>query len=68
MQLALAIMLLLFFPETSHPGKRGIDKLQPAPASSLWRSWKPFLINPLRPLSLLRSPNILAVVSRIPMS
>ncbi|KAF8875624.1 MFS general substrate transporter [Infundibulicybe gibba] len=69
MQLALAVagflaffIMLLFFPETSHPGKRGIDKLQPAPASSsLWRSWKPFFINPLRPLSLLRSPNMLAV-------
>ncbi|KAF8888354.1 major facilitator superfamily domain-containing protein [Infundibulicybe gibba] len=59
MQLALAIagflafvIMLLFFPETSHPAR---------PASSLWRLWKPYFINPLRPLALLRSPNILAV-------
>ncbi|KAF8888325.1 major facilitator superfamily domain-containing protein [Infundibulicybe gibba] len=68
MQLALAIagflafvIMLLFFPETSHPGKRGIDKLQLAPASSLRKSWKPYFVNPLRPLALLQSLNILAV-------
>ncbi|KAF8061835.1 major facilitator superfamily domain-containing protein [Lyophyllum atratum] len=48
------ICMLLFFPETSHPGTRGIDKL---PAAS--RKW--VFVNPLRPLALLRSPNLLAV-------
>ncbi|KAF8870318.1 major facilitator superfamily domain-containing protein [Infundibulicybe gibba] len=73
MQLALAISgalifvtMFLFFPETSHPGKRGIDQVQPVSTPTLWRSWKPFLVNPLRPLSLLRSPNILAVVFLLP--
>ncbi|KAF8880847.1 major facilitator superfamily domain-containing protein [Infundibulicybe gibba] len=68
MQLALAIagalafvIILLFFPETSHPGKRGIDQVQPVSTPTLWKSWKPFLVNPLRPLSLLRSPNLLAI-------
>ncbi|KAF8880862.1 major facilitator superfamily domain-containing protein [Infundibulicybe gibba] len=68
MQLALAIAgivafvsVFLFFPETSYPGERGIDKVQPVSAPTWWGSWKPFLVNPLRPLYLLRSPNLLAV-------
>ena len=50
--------ILLFFPETYHPGQRGIDKLDPASLPS----WRPVIINPLRPLWLLRSPNLIFVV------
>ncbi|KAF9043987.1 major facilitator superfamily domain-containing protein [Panaeolus papilionaceus] len=50
-------LILVTLPETSHPGERGIDKLDP---SSL-PTWRPVLINPLRPLWLLRSPNLLAI-------
>jgi len=64
MQLALGIVGLLsflaiffFFPETYHPGKRGVDKLDP----NLHPRWRPVLLNPLQPLWLLRSPNLLAI-------
>ncbi|KAF9046832.1 MFS general substrate transporter [Hymenopellis radicata] len=61
------ICIFLFFPETSHPGMRGIDKLRGTrqiedqggslkEKHSVW-VW----VNPLRPLWLLRSPNLLAV-------
>ena len=65
MQVALGIVgllsflaILLFFPETYHPGKRGVDKLDP----STHPRWRPVILNPLQPLWLLRSPNLLAVV------
>jgi len=65
MQLALGIfglMVFVFvifvFPETYHPGERGVDKADPSELPN----WRPILLNPLRPLSLLRSPNLLAVV------
>lgn len=48
-------VMLWFLPETSHPGTRGIDKLAVGQ-----RTW--VLLNPLKSLSLLRSPNLLAVV------
>ncbi|KAF8802956.1 MFS general substrate transporter [Phlegmacium glaucopus] len=51
------IAIVLFFPETYHPGARGVDKLDP----SLHPRWRPVLLNPLQPLWLLRSPNLLAV-------
>jgi hypothetical protein len=51
------ILILFTLPETSHPGERGVDK---APESS--RN-KFVLLNPLDSLMLLRSPNLLAVVS-----
>ncbi|CAA7262068.1 unnamed protein product [Cyclocybe aegerita] len=64
MQLGLGVVslvmffcILLFFPETYHPGERGVEK---AGSASL-PSWRPILINPLQPLWLLRSPNLLAV-------
>jgi hypothetical protein len=70
MQLALGITgflifvsILLFFPETSHPGARGIDKLRlesPGAAS-------PIFVNPFRCLWLLRSPNFMAVVGSFPL-
>ena len=65
MQLALGIfglMLFVFvlfvFPETYHPGERGVDKADPSELPS----WRPVLLNPLRALSMMRSPNLLAVV------
>ena len=47
--------ILFAFPETYHPGKRGVDKLPPD-------ARPPLLLNPLGPLALLKSPNLLAVV------
>ena len=59
----LAVTLMVFlFPETSHPGMRGIDKWKRDNGNddgSVRFVW----VNPLSSLSLLRSPNILAVVS-----
>lgn len=46
--------VLLYFPETSHPGTKGIDKHVHGPRRLVF-------VNPLRPLRLLRSPNLLAV-------
>ena len=48
--------ILFAFPETYHPGKRGVDMLPPD-------TRPPLLLNPLSPLKLLKSPNLLAVVS-----
>ncbi|KAF9447242.1 MFS general substrate transporter [Macrolepiota fuliginosa MF-IS2] len=56
--IAFAIMFFTF-PETSHPGARGIDALRQSGRSE--RSWLPVLINPLQPLNLLRSPNVFSV-------
>ena len=54
------VFMYLLFPETSQPGARGIDKLilnnQPI---------KSVFINPLRPLALLRSPNLLLIVGSL---
>jgi hypothetical protein len=65
MQLSLGIIgllvflsVFLIFPETCHPGERGLDKVDP---SSL-PTWRPIFINPLKSLWLLRSPALLAVV------
>ncbi|KAJ3511710.1 hypothetical protein NLJ89_g3940 [Agrocybe chaxingu] len=55
--LVMFFCILLFFPETYHPGERGVEKADPASLPS----WRPILINPLQPLCLLRSPNLLAV-------
>ncbi|KAJ3513850.1 hypothetical protein NLJ89_g2716 [Agrocybe chaxingu] len=57
--IAVFFCILFFFPETYHPGERGIDKVDPTSLPS----WRPVLINPLRPLWLLRSPNLLAVTA-----
>ncbi|TFK65161.1 MFS general substrate transporter [Pluteus cervinus] len=51
----LLIWVVVALPETSHPGARGVDK---ARAEGKKPSW---FVNPLRPLALLRSPNILFV-------
>ncbi|KAF5386894.1 hypothetical protein D9615_002116 [Tricholomella constricta] len=50
----LFLCMALFFPETCHPGTRGVDKI-PEDSSKL------VFVNPLKPLALLRSPNIAAV-------
>jgi len=55
--LVVFVFVLFIFPETYHPGERGIDK---ADLSTL-PTWRPVLLNPLRPLLLLRSPNLLMV-------
>lgn len=49
-------LMFRFLPETSHPGERGIDK---RPESDFGWVW----LNPLKFLWLLRSPNLLALVS-----
>jgi len=51
--------MYFFFPDTSHPGSRGIDKLA---ADDPKRQRTIIFINPLRPLWLLRSPNLLLIV------
>ena len=50
------VLMYFLFPETSQPGARGIDKL------ALEDRAKFIFINPLRPLALLRSPNLLLIV------
>ena len=57
------VSILLFFPETSQPGARGIDKLQLTTAGAASRPV--VFINPFKCLLLLRSPNLLAVVSSL---
>lgn len=55
--LAAFVWIFLFFPETSHPGTRGVEKIDPVKRPT----WRPVILNPLAPLWLLRSPNVLAV-------
>ena len=54
------VSILLFLPETSHPGARGIDKLRLTGAEPSM-----VFINPFKSLLLLRSPNLFAVVSSL---
>ncbi|KAF8161883.1 MFS general substrate transporter [Pholiota molesta] len=56
--LVVFVVVVLFFPETYHPGERGIDKADPASLPK----WGPVLLNPFKPLWMLRSPNLLAVM------
>ena len=56
--LVVFVIILFFLPETSHPNKRGVDNLDP----DLRPKWRPVILNPLQPLWLLRSPNLLIVV------
>lgn len=70
MQYALGIAgLLIFltfyawFPETSHPGTLGVEKLssdERDKRTSIWRG--PVVLNPLSGLALMRSPNLAAVM------
>ncbi|KAF8061831.1 major facilitator superfamily domain-containing protein [Lyophyllum atratum] len=48
------ICMVLFFPETSHPGKRGIDRIPEG-------SRRLVFVNPLKPVALWRSPILVAV-------
>jgi len=55
------VIVYLFFPDTSHPGARGIDKLRGP--DSLNKPVGFVFVNPLRPMLLLRSPNLFLIVS-----
>ncbi|KAG5651695.1 hypothetical protein H0H81_007754, partial [Sphagnurus paluster] len=50
----LFLCMLFFFPETSHPGMRGVDKIPHASSTKVF-------VNPLKSLALLRSPHLMAV-------
>lgn len=54
------VLMLLYFPETCHPGTRGIDKLRAKKGQDARFAW----VNPFASLLLLRSPNLLLVVCR----
>ncbi|KAF4618476.1 hypothetical protein D9613_010062 [Agrocybe pediades] len=49
-------VVYFFLPETSHPGTKGIDKLRSSNSSVGF-----VFINPLRPMLLLRSPNLFLI-------
>ncbi|KAF5318059.1 hypothetical protein D9619_012112 [Psilocybe cf. subviscida] len=59
MGLLVWVLSLLFFPETSQPGARGVDELR-LKEGVHWRERFVF-VNPLLPLALLRSPNLFLV-------
>ena len=72
--LVVLLLILFFVPETSHPGERGIDKaneaflaLNPADGSESEPRRRKGLglvfLNPFWNFWLLRSPNIMAIVS-----
>jgi hypothetical protein len=54
-------LMYSYFPETAQPGTSGIDKLLEIDSPKLHPTV--IFINPLRPLALLRSPNLLLIVS-----
>ena len=57
-------IMFLFFPETSQPGSRGIDKVRASQGPDAKNKKIGFIfINPLRLMLLLRSPNLLLIVS-----
>ncbi|KXN87016.1 Quinidine resistance protein 1 [Leucoagaricus sp. SymC.cos] len=53
------LCILFYFPETSHPGSRGVDKLERE--GGVHPGWRPIILNPFSQLDMLRSPSILAV-------
>ena len=53
--------MYIYFPETSQPGTGGIDEF--SVSDGLKHPPRVTFINPLRPLALLRSPNLLLIVS-----
>ncbi|KAF6764090.1 MFS general substrate transporter [Ephemerocybe angulata] len=56
------LVMYAYFPETSHPGERGIDKMKhDGNPNATWTRWLPVMLNPLRPLGLMRRPNLLFV-------
>ncbi|KAH9921917.1 MFS general substrate transporter [Amylocystis lapponica] len=52
------VCTLLYLPETSHPGTRGVDKASLDADSTKWK-W--VWLNPFACLALLRAPNLFAV-------
>jgi hypothetical protein len=52
------LSMLVFFPETSHPGTTGKEK-----RGVHHPTWRPVFLNFLSPLWILRSPALLLVVS-----
>ncbi|SJL05157.1 uncharacterized protein ARMOST_08530 [Armillaria ostoyae] len=52
------VLMLLFLPETSHPGTRGIDKMH-EDLDRMPKHWTWVWLNPLAPLALLCSPLLL---------
>ncbi|TFK35470.1 major facilitator superfamily domain-containing protein [Crucibulum laeve] len=58
--LCMFLVMLALFPETSHPGTRGLDKYKAE--GKILPTWRPIYINPLQALRLLRSP-ILIIIS-----
>ncbi|PPR00921.1 hypothetical protein CVT26_015531 [Gymnopilus dilepis] len=55
-------IMFLFFPETSQPGSRGIDKVRASQGPDAKNKKIGFIfINPLRLMLLLRSPNLLLI-------
>ncbi|EAU80827.1 hypothetical protein CC1G_04937 [Coprinopsis cinerea okayama7 len=55
------LTMVFLFPETSHPGTRGIDHLRKAEEETGRRQvpqWRPVLLNPFKGMALLRSPNL----------
>ncbi|KAF5349708.1 hypothetical protein D9756_008851 [Leucocoprinus leucothites] len=54
---AVLVSIVFFFPETIHPGTKGLDRCERSGRvpSKVW----PVMLNPLEQLALLRSPNIL---------
>ncbi|KAF4578254.1 hypothetical protein EYR40_001585 [Pleurotus pulmonarius] len=53
------VMMYFLFPETSHPGTRGIDKREFAEERAKGMKYK--ILNPFASLRLLKSPNLLAI-------
>ncbi|PCH38486.1 MFS general substrate transporter [Wolfiporia cocos MD-104 SS10] len=52
------LLTALYLPETSHPGKRGVDKLLSEDSSDAQR-WRWVWLNPFSSLKLLQSPNLM---------
>jgi MFS family permease len=63
MGLLVWVVILLFFPETTQPETRGVDMLRLKEGVN-WRERFVF-VNPLRPLALLRSPNLFLIVRSV---
>ena len=58
---ALTFVVTYFFqPETCHPGTRGVEKLVRDEGRARW-VW----LNPFASIALLRSPNVLLIVSSL---
>ncbi|KAF5330126.1 hypothetical protein D9611_010544 [Ephemerocybe angulata] len=63
----LFFILYSFLPETIHPGESGAEKAKATAianggmAETGWSKGMPVVLNPLRPLSLMRRPNLLFV-------